>query len=230
MEYRKLSELKKLPNNPRLIKDRQFKILCQSIQDNKEYFEARPIILSDRTGELIIIAGNMRYEAARKVGLKQVPTFLIKSLTEEKEKEIIIRDNVSNGEFDWDCLANSWDSLPLNDWGVDVPGEYLEIKTELTKADFDEDKSKLTKFIEEREKGRERGQDKTETNFWLCMVFQSHEQKHEFLNQVNDVPNLYGMYIDGQSLAEKLKIPIAPNNQKIHTSPLDKKLIEMVIK
>jgi hypothetical protein len=56
--YRKLSDLKKLPNNPRVIKDDDFKKLVKSINDNPDYFEARPVILSDRTGELIIIAGN----------------------------------------------------------------------------------------------------------------------------------------------------------------------------
>jgi ParB-like chromosome segregation protein Spo0J len=91
-EYRKLSELKKLPNNPRQIKDEQFNTLVKSIQDNPAYFEARPIILSDRTGELIIIAGNQRYEAAKKLKLKTVPTFLLSGLTEEKERVFICRD------------------------------------------------------------------------------------------------------------------------------------------
>ena len=42
MQYRKLNELKKLPNNPRIIRDKQFKTLCDSIRDNPKYFEARP--------------------------------------------------------------------------------------------------------------------------------------------------------------------------------------------
>lgn len=62
-QIRKLTELKKLPNNPRIIKEEDFNKLCKSIQDNPDYFNARPIILSDRTGELIIIGGNQRYEA-----------------------------------------------------------------------------------------------------------------------------------------------------------------------
>jgi len=69
MQYRKLSELKKLEGNPRVIRDKQFKALCNSIRDNPEYFEARPLILSNRTGEMVIIAGNMRYEAARSLKL-----------------------------------------------------------------------------------------------------------------------------------------------------------------
>jgi hypothetical protein len=126
MQYRKLTELKKLPNNPRIIRDKQFKTLCDSIRDNQEYFEARPIILSNRTGELVIIAGNQRYEAAKTLKLKEVPTYLIEGLTEAKEREIIIRDNISNGEFDFDILANEWSDLPLVDWGVDLPDDWLK--------------------------------------------------------------------------------------------------------
>lgn len=124
MQYRKLTELKKLEGNPRIIRDKQFKTLCDSIRDNSKYFEARPLILSNRTGQLVIIAGNQRYEAAKALKLKEVPTFLIEDLTEDKEKEIVIRDNISNGEFDMDALANAWGDLPLVDWGVDIPADW----------------------------------------------------------------------------------------------------------
>lgn len=130
MEYRRIKDLKKLEGNPRIIKDKQFKTLCDSIRDNPKYFEARPVILSDRTGSLVIIAGNQRYEAAKFLKLKEVPTFLIEGLTEAKEKEIVIRDNISNGEFDWDILANEgWDSLPLDSWGVPLPEDWLTTPT-----------------------------------------------------------------------------------------------------
>ena len=119
VEYRPIAGLKELPGNPRTIKKDQFEKLKQSIKDNADYFEARPIILSDRTGELVILAGNQRYKAAKAIGLKEVPTILLPNLTEEREKEIIIRDNVENGEWDWDVLANEWDEIKLNDWGVE---------------------------------------------------------------------------------------------------------------
>ena len=119
VEYRAIADLKELPGNPRTIKKDQFDKLKQSIKDNADYFEARPIILSDRTGELVILAGNQRYKAAKAIDLKEVPTILLPNLTEEREKEIIIRDNVENGEWDWDVLANEWDEIKLNDWGVE---------------------------------------------------------------------------------------------------------------
>lgn len=121
VEYRPLKDLKELPGNPRTIKKDQFEKLKESIKDNPDYFEARPIILSNRTGELVILAGNQRYKAAKALGIEQVPTITIKGLTEEREREIIIRDNVNNGEWDMDILANEWDAIQLDEWGVSIP-------------------------------------------------------------------------------------------------------------
>lgn len=121
VEYRALSEIKPLDNNPRYIKTDDFERLCASVQNNADYFECRPIILSDRTGELVIIAGNQRYKAAQEVGLKEVPTILLHGLTEAKEKEIVIRDNVQNGKWDYDILSSgAWGEVEeLADWGVE---------------------------------------------------------------------------------------------------------------
>ena len=125
MQYRTLSELEKLEGNPRFIKDKEFQTLCDSIRDNPKYFEARPLILSDRTGKLIIIAGNQRYEAAKVLKLKEAPTFLMKGITEDKEREITIRDNAHQGAWDMDALANSWSDLPLTEWGMDLPDDWF---------------------------------------------------------------------------------------------------------
>lgn len=139
--YRKLSDLKKLPNNPRTIKKDDMERLKKSIKDNPDYFEARPIILSNRTGDLVILAGNQRYEAAKALGMDEVPTFLLEGLTEAREREIIIRDNVSNGDWDMDALANEWDTQELTDWGLDL--DWHENQTEY--QDFvDKFKPKLT--------------------------------------------------------------------------------------
>lgn len=126
--YRPINSIKPLSNNPRQITAVDFERLCRSVEGNPDYFEARPLILSDRTGELVIIAGNMRHKAAKKLKLKQVPTILLPDLTEEREREIIIRDNVNNGSFDWDALS-AWDDLPLSEWGVDIPEDWTPKET-----------------------------------------------------------------------------------------------------
>lgn len=138
--YRKLSEMKKLEGNPRKITPEQLSTLKESIQRNKDYFEARPLILSNRTGELVVIAGNQRYEACKQLGIEECPTVLLEGLTEEREKEIIIRDNVSNGEWDEELLKE-WDAAELQDWGVDVTELDLLPEEETKEAeedDFDE--------------------------------------------------------------------------------------------
>lgn len=145
--YRNLSELHELPGNPRTIKKDQFEKLKKSLTDNADYFEARPIILSDRTGELVIIAGNQRYKAAKAIGLTEVPTILLEGLSEEREREIVIRDNVENGDWDMDALANEWNAQDLLDWGVELP--ELEAMTEVvedTPPEVNEEEEPMTKL------------------------------------------------------------------------------------
>ena len=119
-EYLPLSALKKLENNPRTIKKADFEKLKDSIKSNPDYFEARPIICSDRTGKNVILGGNQRYEAAKALGLEEVPVIVLHGLDEAREREIVIRDNVNNGDWDFDILANEWDAEELEDWGVEA--------------------------------------------------------------------------------------------------------------
>ena len=121
MEYRKVSDIVELEQNPRTISKKDFKRLKTSIENNPDYFEARPLILSDRTGELVVIAGNQRLKVAKHLKHDQVPTYLLKDLTKERENEIIIRDNISNGEWDFDILANEWDLDALKFYGLELP-------------------------------------------------------------------------------------------------------------
>lgn len=119
--YRKVKELKLHVRNPRQIAEGDFSVLCQSIEKHPDYFEGRPILLSDRTGELVVIAGNMRLRASKKIGLKEVPTMLLPALTEEREREIVIRDNVNNGSWDFDVLGADYEWTELQDWGLTFP-------------------------------------------------------------------------------------------------------------
>lgn len=116
--YRKIDSLSKLDNNPRTITPKDMERLKESIRNNPDYLEAHPIVLSDRTGELVIIDGNQRYEACVQLGYDEVPTALLHGLTEEREREIIIRANVNNGKWDLSKLFE-WDYSDLMDWGVE---------------------------------------------------------------------------------------------------------------
>jgi ParB-like chromosome segregation protein Spo0J len=113
----KLSEIKPNPNNPRVIKDHKFAQLVKSIQDFPEMLQIRPIVVN---AEMVVLGGNMRLKACKEAGLKEVPVIFADSLTEEQQKEFIIKDNVGFGEWNWDQLANEWDAEELNEWGLDV--------------------------------------------------------------------------------------------------------------
>ena len=114
----KISEVKINPNNPRLIKDDKFAKLVQSVKDFPEMLEIRPIVVN---ADMVVLGGNMRLKACKEAGLKEVPIIVADNLTEEQQREFLIKDNVSGGEWDWELLANEWDSEELTEWGLDIP-------------------------------------------------------------------------------------------------------------
>jgi ParB-like chromosome segregation protein Spo0J len=113
----KISEVKVNPNNPRLIKDDKFANLVQSIKDFPEMLEIRPIVVNV---DMVVLGGNMRLKACKEAGIKEVPIIIADNLTEEQEREFLIKDNVSGGEWDWDLLQQ-WDSEQLEEWGLNLP-------------------------------------------------------------------------------------------------------------
>jgi len=133
MEIRKISEIKLNPNNPRLIKDDKFLKLVQSIKDFPEMLNIRPIVVNQ---DMIILGGNMRYKACKEAGLKEIP-IIIADLTEEQQREFLIKDNTSGGEWDWEVLANEWDAEKLEEWGLDVPSFEVDEVLESEEDDFD---------------------------------------------------------------------------------------------
>ena len=113
----KISKVKGNPSNPRIIKNDKFKKLVKSIQEFPEMLKLRPIVVDE---DMIVLGGNMRLKASKDAGLKEVWIDIAEGLTEEQKKEFIVKDNVGFGEWEWDMLANEWDSVQLADWGLDV--------------------------------------------------------------------------------------------------------------
>ena len=119
----KIGDIKSNPNNPRIIKDEKFDQLVQSIKDFPKMLELRPIVVND---DMVVLGGNMRLKACKAAGLKEVPVIKASDLTEDEQKQFIIKDNVGFGEWDWTMLKSEWDEQELEKWGLDIP----EFKTE----------------------------------------------------------------------------------------------------
>jgi DNA modification methylase len=128
----KVSEIRPNPNNPRVIKDDKFKKLVQSITDFPQMLELRPIVVND---DMIALGGNMRLKALEHLGIEETYIIKAKDLTDKQEQEFIIKDNVGYGEWDWDQLANEWDVEDLDEWGLDLPLDFVK-ELEAEEDDF----------------------------------------------------------------------------------------------
>lgn len=151
-----INDIKPNKDNPRVIKDDNFKKLVQSIKDFPEMLEIRPIVLNKQH---VILGGNMRYRACKEAGLKDIPVQIV-DLSEEKQREFIIKDNVSGGDWDWDILANEWDVELLDKWGLDVPNtdeadELQLLDNKVIEVHFETDEEMQSLYEELNERGYE---------------------------------------------------------------------------
>lgn len=164
----KISEIKENPNNPRTIRDDKFNKLVKSIKEFPEMLNVRSIVIDENN---VVLGGNMRLKALKDAGIKEVDVKQVKGWSEEKKKEFVIKDNASFGEWDWDILANEWDDLPLEDWGLDVPSwEKLDYSEKNKEIDIDDLDNKMTIKL-----------DYTENEYWkvkeaLSKISQNPEQ------------------------------------------------------
>lgn len=134
-----------LPINPRQWKKDDIERLARSLQETPELFEMRPCIVYPLGAKYIVLGGNMRLTAARSLKLTEVPCVIVPEGTAtDKLKEIVIKDNGSFGEWDYDELANAWSDLPLEDWGVPAWDSQPtpEVK-EAEEDDFDENTEEI---------------------------------------------------------------------------------------
>lgn len=178
-----LNELQTNKDNPRFLKDEDFRKLKNKILTFPALLEKNRITY-DSINENVILGGNMRFktlnyivdnytaetieDAVRKaqeqLGIDNegllvysvnVFTHLIKTqeinknwiqdaaaLTEEEKKAFVVIDNVSDGRWDFDVLANSWD-IDVEEWNVinfelDKEEEQLDVDDveELESEDF----------------------------------------------------------------------------------------------
>ena len=123
IEKVKISQVKNNPNNPRVIKNDDFRKLVKSIKEAPWMLQLRSIIVND---DNVVLGGNQRLRACKEAGLNEIYIIKASSLTEEQQREFTIKDNSSYGEWDWDMLANEFETDELSDWGLRLPKIYFD--------------------------------------------------------------------------------------------------------
>jgi hypothetical protein len=111
--------------------------------------EKRPMVcVTDVDGSIYPLGGNMRLKALQELKFKDIPStyvMMADEWTEERRREFVIKDNIGYGEWEWEQLANDWDTEQLQDWGLDIP-DFKQI--EESEADDLSDKIKSEYRIE----------------------------------------------------------------------------------
>ena len=130
--YKKVSELKLNPKNPRK-NDDAVDVVAKSIE---KYGFKNPLIIDENN---VVWCGNTRLKASKQLGLKEVPCIVASDLTEEQIRELALIDNKSSeiAEWDYELLADELGDLVLDDFELDwgLP-DVLEEK-EVEEDDFD---------------------------------------------------------------------------------------------
>jgi DNA modification methylase len=115
IEKKKISDLIPAPYNPRQSTAKQEKHLKESLE---KFGLVEPIIFNKQTG--YIVGGHFRVRELKKLGIKEIECVIV-DLNEADEKELNIRLNANTGGWDWDTLANDWEVVDLEAWGLDIP-------------------------------------------------------------------------------------------------------------
>lgn len=123
----KLKDLIPNEENPRTISETKFEKLKKKIQ--RQGFRSEFVIDQQN----IILGGNQRYAALKSLGYWEEEVPVVRPLFELPEKlrqEIIVTDNVSDGEWNMDMLANLYEKEDLLEWGLDLPWEEEPLNPE----------------------------------------------------------------------------------------------------
>lgn len=123
------------PENPRVVRDEQFRKLKKSLQEFPEMLEARTLVVVSDGDGYVVLGGNQRLKALKELGVKTVPVFIADQWPVEKRREFVIKDNVSFGDWNFDELVK-WGAESLTDWGMELPKDFgIEKTAGLTDAD-----------------------------------------------------------------------------------------------
>jgi uncharacterized ParB-like nuclease family protein len=107
-----------VPKNPRKITKEKFDALVESIRESPEMKVLDEVLVYPYNGRYVVISGNHRVKAYRKLGWQNV---LCKILPEDtpkvKLREYVMKENMHYAEND-DALLRGWDMKELANWRV----------------------------------------------------------------------------------------------------------------
>jgi len=113
IELRKLSEIRPYEQNPR-VNDQAVDAVVASIRQ----FGFRQPIVVDAEG--VIAVGHVRYKAAVKMGLEEVPVHVARDLTPDQARAYRIADNKTGELADWDLELLPIELAELQGAGLDL--------------------------------------------------------------------------------------------------------------
>lgn len=139
-----VSELKLSKHNPRIIDTHKFEALKKSLIDFPQMLEIRPILVDHN---MTIIAGHMRYRACLEIGRDKVFILKADDLTEQQANELMIKDNISYGEWDEQDLQVNWNMNLFNEWTGVQSIDYSILDYEDLSGDLDDFQSNVKKSL-----------------------------------------------------------------------------------
>lgn len=110
-----LADIAEYKSNPRTISKKDFAILKKSLKEFPSMLEVREIVV-DENG--VILGGNQRFKGLQALGKSKVKVKRVTGWTDEEKREFVIKDNIANGAWDTEKLANNWDKKKLEEWGL----------------------------------------------------------------------------------------------------------------
>lgn len=123
-----INELTLTEKNPRTISKKDFAVLKKSIKDFPSMLEVREIVVDENNR---VLGGHQRIKALQAQGKTKVKVKRVSGWTEDEKDEFMIKDNIANGDWDKDKLANQWDKDKLEEWGLPLKiassGDYKEL-------------------------------------------------------------------------------------------------------
>ena len=246
-----LTKLVPTEKNPRQISKKDFDTLKKSLKDFPEMREIREVVVDEN---LRILGGHMRVRALLDLGEKTVPVKQVFGLTEKQKDEFVIKDNIANGDWDMDIIANEWDAEELAEWGLEEveelidTDEIIEVASENTIKEFDDDtdydlkklyREKVSEEIEKRiEKGVGNGSIRPEiadvlrTRAKQCSIFNFDEiikfYRSKDASEVEKelLRRLYLVFVAPKELFEKAILKITSTSNEIYDDELTRKVEE----